>query len=141
MKFFPKSLFTIFGWTACSLTRGCFFLEHLGHFLLALLAGLALVKVLVFLKAALLGKQDLEHGPRTGFVVALMEDSQYCSCLSFWTCDIDGLVCVLSAMYAIDKMGSNFLPNRVAGVEAICLEDHTNVGPVVQEEFAQHAWA
>ena len=44
-------------------------------------------------------------------------------------------------MDAIDIMGIHFTFKHRALEEAVCLEDHTNVGPVVHAESAQHAWA
>ena len=49
-------------------------------------------------------------------------------------------VCFL-AMDAIDIMGINFTTKLRAREEAVCLEDHTDMGPVVHEKSAQHAWA
>ena len=44
-------------------------------------------------------------------------------------------------MSAIDIVGIHFMFNLRALEEAVCLEDHTDMGPVVHEEFAHHAWA
>ena len=41
----------------------------------------------------------------------------------------------------IDIMGINLTTNLVARDEAVCLEDHTDVGPVVHEQLCHHVWA
>ena len=94
LKVLLKLLGNISGWNACSLARGCGFLVLPCPLFFALLTGLAIGKILLILKAILLGKLNLKRCPGTVNVVALMEDSQLCSCLSLWTCDIDGWVCV-----------------------------------------------
>ena len=44
-------------------------------------------------------------------------------------------------MNAIDIMGINFTTKLRAVEESVCLEDHTDMGPVVHEESAQHTGA
>ena len=38
-------------------------------------------------------------------------------------------------MNAIDAMSSNFITNRLTIDEVVCLEDHTEMGPVVHENL------
>ena len=44
-------------------------------------------------------------------------------------------------MDATDEMVMHFLLKLSESEDIVCIEDHTNMGPVVHEESAQHAWA
>ena len=92
LKIVLKLLVNLIFGIACSLARGCGLPELLSLLFHAVLAKLAIGKILVVLKATLLGKLNFKHCPRAGRVVALVENAQLCSCLASWTCDINGLV-------------------------------------------------